>query len=377
MYQFGFYNLINIEQTLTNIIAIATAVPAFKHQQESILHFMQDMYELDTDDKRKLAFLYHQSHIQTRYSCVADYGLPREEWDFIPKNVEAEFPTIDDRMQRYQQAALPLSVAAVEKCIAGIINPEEITHLITVSCTGMSAPGLDLQVAEAMNLSPNIFRTSVNFMGCYAAIHGMKLAKMICDSTVTKANVVMVCTELCTLHFQKEFTPDNAASSLLFADGSAAVLLSNSIKTDKALTLKNFHSKIAYQGKKDMAWELSSKGFLMTLSGYIPQLIEHDIDTLVDGALQQNNLTKNDINHWCIHPGGRKIVDMIEKQLQLEKQALQPSRNVLSNYGNMSSPTILFVLKEMMDSNIEKGANIFGVAFGPGLTMETFTATKA
>ena len=362
---------------MTNIIAIGTAVPAYKHQQESILHFMQDMYELDTDDKRKLAFLYHQSHIQIRHSCVADYGLPREEWDFIPKNVEAEFPTIDDRMQRYQQVALPLSVEAIEKCITGVINAQEITHLITVSCTGMSAPGLDLQVAEAMGLSPNIFRTSVNFMGCYAAIHGMKLAKMICDSNTSKANVVVVCTELCTLHFQKEFTPDNAASSLLFADGSAAVLLSNNISTDKALTLQNFHSQIAYKGKKDMAWEISSKGFLMTLSGYIPQLIEHDIDALVDGALQQNNLTKKDINYWCIHPGGRKIVDVIEKQLQLDKQALQPSRKVLKDYGNMSSPTILFVLKEMMDSNIEKGANIFGVAFGPGLTMETFTATKA
>ena len=362
---------------MTNIISIATAVPACKHNQDSILHFMQDMYELDNGDKRKLAFLYHQSHIQTRYSCVADYGLPRAEWNFIPKNVEAEFPTIDDRMQRYQQAALPISVEAIEKCIDGIILPREITHLITVSCTGMSAPGLDLQVAEAMNLSPNIFRTSVNFMGCYAAIHAMKLAKMICDSTTTNANVVMVCTELCTLHFQKEFTQDNAASSMLFADGCAAVLLSNNLQRENSLQLQNFYSQIAYQGKKDMAWELSSKGFLMTLSGYIPQLIEHDIDALVDGALQQNNLTKNDITHWCIHPGGRKIVDVIEKQLQLDKTALQPSRKVLSNYGNMSSPTILFVLKEMMDNNIQSGSNIFGVAFGPGLTMETFTATKA
>ena len=361
---------------MTNIISIATAVPSHEHKQESILHFMQDMYELNSDDKRKLAFLYHQSNIQTRYSCVADYGLPRAEWSFIPKNVEEAFPTIDDRMKAYQSAALPLSVEAIEKCIASFILPNDITHLITVSCTGMSAPGLDLQVAEAMHLSPNIFRTSINFMGCYAAIHGMKLAKMICESTTSKVNVVVVCTELCTLHFQKEFTPDNAASSLLFADGSAAVLLSNTITTANSLSLQNFHSQIAYQGKKDMAWELSTKGFLMTLSGYIPKLIEHDIDTLVDGALQQNNLTKNDITHWCIHPGGRKIVDVIEKKLQLDTDALQTSRKVLYKYGNMSSPTILFVLKEMMDATIPAGSNIFGVAFGPGLTMETFTATK-
>lgn len=199
---------------------------------------------------------------------------------------------------------------------------------------------------------------------------------MICDSSSTKANVVVVCTELCTLHFQKAFTPDNAASSLLFADGSAAVLLSNTIKTDKSLTLQNFYSQIAYQGKKDMAWEISSSGFLMTLSGYIPQLIEHDIEALLNSALQQNNLTKADITHWCVHPGGRKIVDVIEQKLELAASDLQYSRQVLRDYGNMSSPTILFVLKAMMDEPIATGANIFGVAFGPGLTMETFTATK-
>jgi predicted naringenin-chalcone synthase len=376
LYQFGIYYSLNATPTLTNIVSIATAVPTHKHQQESILHFMQEMYGLDADDKRKLAFLYHQSHIKTRYSCVADYGAPKADWTFIPPTDHADFPSIDVRMQRYQAAALPLSVDAIHQCINGIITPNVITHLITVSCTGMSAPGLDLQVAEAMQLSPNIFRTSVNFMGCYAAIHGLKLAKMICDSSTTKANVVVVCTELCTLHFQKEFTPDNAASSLLFADGSAAVLLSNTIKTDKSLTLQNFYSQIAYQGKKDMAWEISSSGFLMTLSGYIPQLIEHDIEALLNSALQQNELSKSDITHWCIHPGGRKIVDVIEQKLELTASDLQYSRQVLRDYGNMSSPTILFVLKAMMDEPIATGANIFGVAFGPGLTMETFTATK-
>jgi predicted naringenin-chalcone synthase len=125
-----------------------------------------------------------------------------------------------------------------------------------------------------------------------------------------------------------------------------------------------------------MAWEISSSGFLMTLSGYIPQLIEHDIEALLQNALQQNQLTKEDITHWCIHPGGRKIVDVIEQKLQLAASDLQYSRQVLRDYGNMSSPTILFVLKAMMDNSIAAGSNIFGVAFGPGLTMETFTATK-
>ena len=336
---------------------------------------MQDMYELNSDDKRKLAFLYHQSNIQTRYSCVADYGLPRAEWSFIPKNAEESFPTIDDRMQQYQTAALPISVEAVEKCIAGTILPNDITHLITVSCTGMSAPGLDLQIAEAMNLSPNIFRTSVNFMGCYAAIHALKIAKMICDSS-PESNVLIVCTELCTLHFQKEFTEDNAASSLLFADGCAAVLVSNVIKHTNAVTLNGFYSHVANKGKSDMTWQLSSKGFLMTLSSYVPQLIQEDIQMLVEMAVKKYDLSLTDITHWCIHPGGKRILDLIEKKLALPADALIHSRKTLANYGNMSSPTILFVLKEMLDSLHTQPAKILGMAFGPGLTMETFIAER-
>jgi predicted naringenin-chalcone synthase len=337
---------------------------------------MQKAYGLNDADKRKLAFLYHQSSINTRYSVVEDFGNPEAEWTFVPREPHAAFPCLDARMKLYAEESLPLSVTAIEQCIEGCIRPAEITHLITVSCTGMSAPGLDLQVYEAMNLSPNIFRTSVNFMGCYAAIHALRMARMICDSTVG-ANVVIVATELCTLHFQKEFTIDNAASSLLFADGSAAVLVSNSIDTDKAISLQSFHSQVALRGKGDMSWEISAKGFLMTLSSYIPQLIQEDIAALVNEALQQGNIAVEDITHWAIHPGGKKILEVIQKQMHLCDCQLSYSRNVLANYGNMSSASILFVLKDMLDNMNGKPANVFGVAFGPGLTMETFIASKA
>lgn len=239
----------------------------------------------------------------------------------------------------------------------------------------MSAPGLDLQLMDELDMQPTLFRTSVNFMGCYAAIHALKLGKMICDSS-PEANVVIVATECCTLHFQKEFTPDQAASSLLFADGSAALLLSNCIAKEKSLQLKGFYSHVVQKGKADMAWQLSSKGFLMTLSGYIPQLIQEDIESLVEKALRQNKIRKEDITHWCIHPGGKRILDVIQKQLDLPDTALQPSRKILKQYGNMSSPTVLFVLKEMMDNLNGAPSHLLGMAFGPGLTLETFYATR-
>jgi len=336
---------------------------------------MSSIYGLDEVQKRKLNFLYRHSGIEKRYSVIDDFSQPREDWSFIPQDEGDNFPSIEDRMAIFQQEAPALAIQAIQDCIEGHITPNNITHLITVSCTGMSAPGLDLQVAETMQLPTNIFRTSVNFMGCYAAVHALKLSKLICDST-PNANVVIVAAELCTIHFQNDYTPDNAASSLLFADGCAAVLLSNTITSNNALSLKGFYSQIAYKGKNDMAWELSSKGFLMTLSGYIPQLIEEDISCLLNGALQHYGLQRQDIGHWCIHPGGKKILEVIEKQLRLEKDDLCRSRKVLAEYGNMSSPTILFVLKEMMEHMPAKPGKVLGIAFGPGLTMETFIAGK-
>jgi predicted naringenin-chalcone synthase len=359
---------------LTKIIAIGTAVPPYKHKQSDILLYMQHAYNINTDDKRKLAFLYNKSAITTRHSVLADFDKSSAT-DFFKKNSETAFASIDNRMKQYQQHALPLALAAINNCINEHIANKSITHLITVSCTGMSAPGLDLEILEALQLQPNIYRTSINFMGCYAAIHALKMADMICSSS-NHANVLIVCVELCTLHFQKEFNIDNAASSMLFADGAAAVLVSNTLQSNKQVAIKGFYSQVALSGKNDMTWKLSEKGFLMTLSSYVPQLIEADIKHLFNSALQQLQLSKTDITHWCIHPGGKAILDAIKNQLQLSDANISKAKSVLDEYGNMSSPTILFVLKKIMEDQTNVTKNIFGVAFGPGLTMETFIAEK-
>ncbi|MEP6926234.1 MAG: type III polyketide synthase [Ginsengibacter sp.] len=360
---------------MSKIVSISTSVPSYRHDQKSILTFMQQVYAMNEADKRKLKFLYNQSAIDTRYSVLPDYSLNADDWQFYPATENLEpFPNLELRMKWFNKTAPALSVNAIEKCIEHKISKDEITHLITVSCTGMSAPGLDLQVMEEMDLQPGIFRTSVNFMGCYAAIHGLKLADALCNNDKT-ARVLIVCTELCTLHFQRENTLDNIASSLLFGDGAAAMLITHDDNEMYGLKISNFYSEVALKGKKDMSWELSSSGFLMTLSGYVPDLIEQDFSKLLHNALGYAGLGKNDISHWCIHPGGKRILTSIEKSINITADDLQYSYSVLKNYGNMSSPTILFVLKEIMDSlknKKEKKTNIFGAAFGPGLTLETF-----
>ncbi len=355
---------------MAKIISIGTAVPQYCHKQSDIIKFMQKAYQLDETEGRKLAILYRYSDIQKRYSVLPDFSLPQNEWNFIRDSNRS----LNCRMELFDKYAANLSVKSILDCINGYIEPKEITHLITVSCTGMSAPGLDLQIVEKLRLSPNVFRTSVNFMGCYAAIHGLKLAKMICDSE-PDANVMVVCTELCTIHFQQHYTLDNATSSLLFSDGSAAVLVSNKVDSAEALTLKGFYSEIAIKGKDDMCWQLSNEGFLMKLSSYVPQLIEEDIHGFVNRALKKVDTRFEEITHWSIHPGGRKILDVIQQQLELSANDLSFSRKTLAEYGNMSSATILFVLKEIME-NLRNDSKIFGVAFGPGLTMETFVAER-
>jgi predicted naringenin-chalcone synthase len=365
---------------VSKIISIGTAVPKYRHEQDTILRFMQQIYALNDGERRKLQFLYRQSAIESRYSVIPDYSQPAMDWSFYPATENLEpFPSLEQRMEWYNRHAAPLSVEAINACLAGKAQPQEITHLITVSCTGMSAPGLDLQIAEAMGLPTNIFRSSVNFMGCYAAIHALKLADALCRST-PGAKVLVVCTELCTLHFQHEPTTDNITSSLLFGDGSAAALVVSeepgSAHSQPGIRIDGFYSEILTKGKKDMAWELSSTGFRMTLSNYIPDLIEEDLAPFVDRALAKSNLQRDAITHWCAHPGGRKILEAIYKSLHFTNGHLDDSYAVLKEYGNMSSPTLLFVLQRIMARlDHQKENKIFGVAFGPGLTMETFIAT--
>jgi predicted naringenin-chalcone synthase len=356
---------------LSKIVSIGTAVPENRHEQQKIFEFMSRVYAINEIEKRKLKFLYRHSGIQTRYSVLDDYSLPASEWKFfIPTENLEPFPSIEKRMKSFRENAAPLSLKAIDDCLANF-KDQTITHLITVSCTGMSAPGLDLELIELLNLPATTWRTSINFMGCYAAIHALKLADAICRSD-PNANVLIVCVELCTLHFQKKYNADNISSGILFSDGAAAILVTGN-KGSEGLNIDHFYSSVSFKSKQEMVWELSSSGFLLTLSGYIPELIEEDFNGIVSECLKGTSLSKEEITHWCIHPGGKKILEAVHNSLEFTNGQLQHCYDVLNEYGNMSSPTILFVLKRIQqDLNKNKRNNIFGAAFGPGLTVETF-----
>ena len=353
---------------MSYIIAIETAIPKYCHQQKDIARFFIDGTE-DETIKRKLKYVSDKSGIEARYSVINDFSSTENNNTLFAN--KTTIPSLEKRMAVYQSEALLLALQAINK-IQNISNlKSSITHIITVTCTGLFAPGLDIEIMLAMQLSSSVARHSINFMGCNAAILALKQAKAICDSTAN-ATVLIVCVELCTIHFQHNNADDNILANILFGDGAAATLVSSNVSEQidfPVLKINSFHSLIIPKGFNDMAWQLSSTGFLMNLTSYVSELINSNMNEF----FRTIKLDKSTIDYWAIHPGGKKIVDDFAVTLQLQPQQLQASYDVLKQCGNMSSPTILFVLKQLIDNTVNSKTNetIFAAAFGPGITLET------
>lgn len=351
------------------ITSIATAVPDNCFPQMQIAEFMAAALQMDDYNQRRLKALYRSTKIAQRYSVLSDYGKLPEAYTFYPNTADLEpFPSVSQRMMAYKKYALPLCL----KAIAKLSNTENITHIITVSCTGMYAPGIDIEIIAALQLNTHIQRTAINFMGCYGAFNGLKMADTICKADA-QAKVLLVCVELCTLHFQKKMDEDFLLSNALFADGAAAVLVeAQANENTKALALKSFFCDLYFEGKQDMAWQVGDLGFEMTLTSYIPKLVKAGIKALIDKLLQNAGLNAHEISLYAMHPGGKAILEAIEKALEISEEENKYAYSVLKNYGNMSSCTVLFVLEEILkDSKNQKGQNILSCAFGPGLTLES------
>lgn len=348
--------------------AIATALPEFRSQQSEIEAFMLKVVG-DTD--RKKAFIrkiYEGSAIDTRYSVIPDYRLPTEERTFFPKNDElSPVPTTAQRNALFCTEANNLAVLAVRRLFDQLpgFAPQAITHLITVSCTGFSAPGFDYHLVKEFGLSPSIHRFHIGFMGCFAAFPALKLAQSLVQSS-PGAQVVIVDVEACTLHFQKDFQPDVVVANALFADGAAALLVS---AEPGPLQLHDFRSHIIPGSENDMAWIIGETGFDMKLSSYVPRLIEGNIQAILDRLFADSGWSRDELKLWAVHPGGRAILDKTSQVLGLANNELQVSYDVLRQFGNMSSVTIFFVLKEILNRG-QKG-KLFACAFGPGLTVES------
>lgn len=369
------------------ISRVGTAVPAHGYAQSQLYEAMAQVLPLDDKQRKALKGLYKHSGIGTRYSVLPDFqpaylkGDPVHEPVLYPGDGVSPFPLLSARMAIYRAQVLPLALQAIRE---GNLDVRNITHVIAVSCTGLAAPGLDLMLLQALDLPAHTHRTCVHYMGCYAAVHALKQADQICRAE-PEAQVLVVCVELCTLHFQSDTSWDHLTSSLLFADGAAALVVRGEVagkqahadgaagSEDGGLRLRHFYSEVALDGWQEMTWDPDEKGFLMRLGRGVPFMLQSRTRELVSRALNSASavaqLSAQDIAHWAIHPGGRLILDLFARELALPDHALWASRQVLQDYGNMSSPTVLFVLKALLQEGLT--GPLFLAAFGPGLTMET------
>jgi len=348
---------------------ISPANPEISIAQNDIAGFMQTAMQLDEENSRKLKAVFRMSGIKKRHTVIPDYKFSDDEnWLFYPPVSNGKsLPNTADRMQLFEQHALPLAQKSLKKVFEKY-KEQEFTHLITVSCTGMFAPGLDIQLIKKAGLKSDIERTSIQFMGCFAAFNALKTAHHICRS-VEDAKVLIICVELCTIHFQSNYSEDNLLANTLFGDGATSVVVSNE-KTPKALETKAFKSLVEGNSEQEMAWNIGNHGFEMKLSSYVPELIAQNIAKLSKELMVKLELTLEDINQFAIHPGGKRILEAVEKGLGLPAQINASAYKVLREFGNMSSPTVLFVLQEMWE-DIQPNDKILSFAFGPGLTMES------
>lgn len=355
-----------------HIVSIGTASPGKAIPQLQIGEFMKIAHSLDSTESRKLNFIYKHSGIESRHSVLEDFKhSDPSKFRFFPDNHSLEpFPSTKKRMGQFRDSAFPLAKEAISTCLQNALTyPNEITHLVLVSCTGMFAPGLELEIISKMGFASDVERYCIHFMGCYAAFNALKLADRICDSS-PESKVLIVSVELCTLHFQKEYNEDNLLANAIFGDGAAAALV---CKSDTGLKISKYNSMLFPEGRQDMAWEIGDFGFEMKLSKYVPELLQKGLEKVNEHLEKLYGLSS--IKNFAVHPGGKQILQKVETAFQIDESQNKASHEVLSKFGNMSSATILFVLSSWLYHN-ENAAKILALGFGPGLSLETMLLEK-
>lgn len=344
------------------ILALATAKPAYPYAQTDLASLMAERVPALKGKQELLERLYGQSGIEQRYSVLPDFK-PGAEPELFKPGAE---PDTSARMAAYRKHAVNLGREAAQKALQGI-NRQAVTHIITFSCTGQYAPGLEIDLQQVLGLRPSVQRLAINFMGCYAAFQAMRQAAAIV-ALQPDALVLLVGVELCTLHFKLDASRDQMAANLLFADGVSALVVGHAQQArgmaslERPLLLSSFKSQLLPAEESTMSWAIGQQGFDISLSSYVPALLESGINALIKEGLEFG------ASHYAIHPGGKAILDAVERALMLAPDALTASRAVLASHGNMSSVSVLYVLDRLIAVGIE--GPVQAMAFGPGLTLE-------
>jgi predicted naringenin-chalcone synthase len=354
------------------LIHVATASPPYVVSQQRAAEELKRRMGERPAVARMIDAAASRSGIETRSVVVPDAD-PSTSTRFYSPDPAVPSPDTKQRMMMYKQWANTLSVAAVTDLLASTsVDPKSINRLVTVSCTGFSAPNFDHHLVTTLGLSPNIQRTHIGFMGCAAALVGFtSVLESLGQSGSERRTTLLVSVELCSLHLQTEPTRDNILANMIFADGCGAALFSNVAELPARARLVATSSHIFPSSTEFMGWEIGNTGFEMRLSSQLPDIIAQQAVPVAKQIMERMGLHPGRIRHWALHPGGRAIIDALQNGLQLTDEQTEPSRAVLRRYGNMSSASILFVLKELFSrTRLQADDWLCAIAFGPGLSME-------
>lgn len=357
-----------------SIRSIETVVPATVLAQADIRDLFLRQPGTTRLGARMIGSVFDAAAIDTRHTVLAELGGEGARGSgFLDEDGVLQALPTGRRNEVYREAAGELFVAAAKQALASApgLLPADVSHVITVSCTGFYAPGPDIEIVRALALAPSVQRYHLGFMGCYGAFPALRAAADFCRADPT-AVVLVVAVELCSLHLHAGNDADTILSSSLFADGGAAAVVTArpAAVGTPLLDLDHFGCTLVVEGEGDMAWTIGDAGFDMVLSGRIPRLVEEHVRAALVPLLGAAAEGYPDVQHWAVHPGGRSILDRVQSALGLTAEQLAPSRAVLRQYGNMSSATVLFVLRSLLSRAVARPAAVCALAFGPGLSVE-------
>jgi predicted naringenin-chalcone synthase len=350
------------------IAGIGTALPPHRIAQADAAEIAQQ-YSCETPAQERLfKGMYRRAGVETRHSVV----LETSDGDLAARQsfYSLAHPTTGDRMRKYDEHAGALAVAAARESLrdAGIL-PEQVTHVVTVSCSGFGAPGFDIALLKQLGLAAQVARTHVGFMGCHGLLNGLRVARAFLAED-PRACVLLCAVEMCSLHHQYGWNSDRIVANALFADGAAALVgVSGQPCSDSVYQVVASGSMILDDCEDAMTWRIADHGFEMTLSPRVPELISRTIRPYLDGWLAGQGIDLAAVRSWAVHPGGPRILAAFGEAAGLARAMLEPSYQVLADYGNMSSPTVLFILDRLRRLGAPRPC--VALAFGPGLAVES------
>lgn len=336
------------------ISAISTALPPVVTQHDLWNRF----FSARSGGRRSAQLAFRASGVERRHAVVNPIEEDISEW------------STGARMERFVDEAMPLGKEAILGAIErASLDPDEIGMLVTVSCTGYATPGIDVRLARDLGMSPDLKRIFVGHVGCHAALPALDVARNFV--AVQERPAVLLCLELPSLHLQPASTElEDVVVHALFSDAASALVLESPARGRGGFSVLDSISMTDSSAADAMTWTITNTGFRMSLSRHIPDIVAASVGPLVDQLLARNDLGRLDVDHWAVHPGGPRILDVVADRLGLGDDALAASRKVLANHGNCSSTTMLLVLEELAVSAASvEGDYVVAISFGPGLTL--------